>query len=212
MLFRDRFDAGERLANQFEQQPDPNTVVLALPRGGIPLGISIAKILSAPLDVALAKKIGHPSHREFAIGAIAEGGEPILDDTIFVDKDWLQSEIKNVRAEIQRRREMYDEVLDKQSLENKVVILVDDGIATGMTMFAAIEAVTAENPRKIIVAVPIIPQSTYKHLQRMVDEIVYVDVPNHFLGAVGAYYRSFPQLQDLEVIKMLEEFNNPSEQ
>lgn len=207
MRFRDRTDAGEQLANLIDvPKTADNTVVLALPRGGIPLAIPIASKLAAPVDIVLAKKIGHPLHSEFAIGAIAEGGEAVLNEDIFVDQEWLENEIKNVRAETQRRRDLYGQVLKKQPLTHKHALIVDDGIATGRTMFAAIAAVKAEKPDKITVAVPIIPQDTNRELLKLVDEVIAVDVPEYFLGAVGAYYERFPQLSDREATKILKDY------
>lgn len=204
MRFKDRIDAGEHLASLITATDSENTVILALPRGGIPLGIELSEKLSAPLDVVLAKKIGHPFHSEFAIGAIAEGGEPILSDTMDIDPTWLKTEVQRILDEIKRRRSLYDKVLTKQPLENKHVILVDDGIATGRTMFAAIDAVKLHDPAKISVAVPIIPKDTYARLINEVDEVIAVEVPYRFLGAVGAYYQNFPQISDQEVSEMLD--------
>lgn len=203
MRFKDRQDAGKKLADLVSSKVPKDAVVLALPRGGVPLGICISKEISAPLDLVLAKKIGHPSHREFAIGAMAEDGKPIFNKDIEVNNDWLENEIIQINKQIKERREMYEDILIKQPLENKVVLIVDDGIATGMTMFAAIEAVKMQKPATIIVAVPIIPKDTYKHLANLVDQVLTLDVPKKFLGAVGAYYDDFSQVSDLEVTTMM---------
>lgn len=203
MLFRDRIDAGEQLADLISSKISKDTIILALPRGGVPLGISISKKTSAPLDLVLAKKIGHPSHPEFAIGALAEDGEPILNEEITINKDWLEKERRKINNQIKKRRKLYKDVLVKQSLKNKEVLLVDDGIATGMTMFAAIKAVKMHNPSKLFVAVPIIPKDSYDLLTNQVDQVFTIEVPQRFLGAVGAYYQSFPQISDDEVTQML---------
>lgn len=203
MLFKDRFDAGEQLAKKIQITDPENAVVLALPRGGIPLGVSVSHKYQLPLDVVLAKKITHPLQTEFAIGAVAEGGQPIANPQAHIKEEWLENELPNVRAEIKRRRNLYSDVLVKQPLENKEVIIVDDGIATGMTMFAAIEAVREAQPARLTIAVPIIPKETYEALQPLVDDIFYIDIPQQFLGAVGAYYQHFPQLSDETVNDLL---------
>lgn len=203
MRFKNRQDAGKQLAKLVKSKISKESVVLALPRGGVPLGICISNEVSAPLDLVLAKKIGHPSHRKFAIGAMAEDGKPILNKDIAVNSDWLENKILEINKQIKERREMYADILVKQPLENKVVLIVDDGIATGMTMFAAIEAVKMHKPAKILVAVPIIPKDTYDILISSVDEVLALDVPERFLGAVGAYYDDFSQVSDLEVTEMM---------
>lgn len=203
MLFRDRIDAGEQLADLISSKIAKDTIILALPRGGVPLGIAISKRTSASLDLILAKKIGHPSHPEFAIGALAEDGEPIVNEEITLNSDWLANEVVKINNQIKKRRKLYEDLVVRQSLKNKVVLIVDDGIATGMTMFAAIKAVKTLKASKILVAVPVIPKDTYNHLKKEVDEVFAIDVPERFLGAVGAYYQNFPQISDDEVIKML---------
>lgn len=203
MRFKDRTDAGKQLAKKVQLNEVDKAVVLALPRGGIPLGVSIANEYDIPLDVVLAKKITHPMHPEFAIGAVAEGGEPILNDRAHVKQEWIDAELPHVRAEIKRRRDLYDQVLTKQSLKNKEVLIVDDGIATGMTVLAAIQAVKQKQAKRITVAVPIIPRETFVELDELVDDVYYVEIPKQFLGAVGAYYQHFPQLSDDKVTEIL---------
>lgn len=208
MFFRNRRDAGNQLAEKLTVNQPENTVVLALPRGGVPLAIEISKRHSIPFDVVHAKKIVHPLQREFAIGAIAEKGEPILNTEVDVEQTWIDQEIHRVREEIARRRDLYDTFLKQEPLKEKEIILVDDGIATGMTMFAAIEAIKNQQPNKITVAVPIIPEDTYNHLKTLVDDIIYIEVPEQFLGAVGAYYQQFPQISDEEIPTMIKQLKN----
>ena len=208
MFFRNRRDAGNQLAEKLTVNQPENTVVLALPRGGVPLAIEISKRHSIPFDVVHAKKIVHPLQREFAIGAIAEKGEPILNTEVDVEQTWIDQEIHRVREEIARRRDLYDTFLEQEPLEEKEIIVVDDGIATGMTMFAAIEAIKNQQPNKITVAVPIIPEDTYNHLKTLVDDIIYIEVPEQFLGAVGAYYQQFPQISDEEIPTMIKQLKN----
>ncbi|SFC59004.1 Predicted phosphoribosyltransferase [Alkalibacterium subtropicum] len=213
MKFKNRLDAGKQLADRLDVTDAENTVVLALPRGGIPLGIEIAERHRLPFDIILSKKIGHPTHSEYAIGALSEHGDPILDETsaTLLDPEWLTTELKRIRNEMARRQRTYSKALTKQPLKGKTVILVDDGIATGMTMKAAIKAVEAQEAEKIIVAVPVIPKDTYHELEKLVDEVSVVEVPDMFRGAVGAYYMSFPQVEDEEVMDMLRSFHDPSE-
>src|SRR5699024_5086814 len=155
-----------------------------------------------------AKKIVHPLQREFAIGAIAEKGETILNTEVDVEQTWIDQEVHRVREEIARRRDLYDTFLKQEPLKEKEIILVDDGIATGMTMFAAIEAIKNQQPNKITVAVPIIPEDTYNHLKTLLDDIIYIEVPEQFLGAVGAYYQQSPQMSDEEMPTMIKQLKN----
>lgn len=204
MFFKDRIDAGKQLAEQIVVSQPKNTIVLALPRGGVPLALEISKKHSIPFDVVLAKKIVHPLQKEFAIGALAENSHPILNEDIIIEQEWINKDIKRVRDEIAHRRKLYNQFLTPRSFKGKDVIIVDDGIATGLTMFAAIEAVKNQQPNKITVAVPIIPKDTYDQLKSLVDQVIYVEVPLQFLGAVGAYYQSFPQISDQEIQSMIE--------
>lgn len=205
MRFTDRVDAARQLSEGLKVIIQDDPVVLALPIGGVPLGVEIAQAYNLKLDVILSKKIGHPSHPEFAIGAVAEEGEPIVHayQKKQVNEDWLELEIERIRQQIAHRRQSYSEVSKKIDLRNRSVILVDDGIATGMTMKAAIEAVKQQKAAMVTVAVPIIPKDTYRELQKIADEVIAVDVPENFLGAVGAYYENFEQVEDREVLAIL---------
>lgn len=208
MYFIDRIDAGKQLSEKITINRPENTLVLALPRGGVPLALEISKKHALPLDVIHAKKLVHPLQSEFAIGAIAEKGEPLLNEDVEIEQKWVDQEAIRVQEEIARRRELYNAFLVQQTLTGKDIILVDDGIATGMTMFAAIEALKKQQPNKITVAVPIIPKDTYYQLQSIVDQVLYIDVPQQFLGAVGAYYQQFPQITDKEIQTMLKHLEN----
>lgn len=208
MQFLGRLDAGEKLSDHIQVTDPENTVVLGLPRGGVPLGLIISKNHGVPFDIVLAKKLVHPEHSEVAIGAMAEDGEPMVSPQYDIAQDWIDSEIARVKAENKSRRELYDETIEHQNLKDKEVILVDDGIATGSTMFAAIQAVKAQEPKRITVAVPIIPKRTYFALETQVNNIAYVAVPSRFLGSVGAYYRNFPQITDEEILDMVKSYQN----
>ncbi|MFO8068604.1 MAG: phosphoribosyltransferase family protein [Alkalibacterium sp.] len=209
MRFYDRIDAGKQLASALQITDADNAVVLALPRGGIPLGIEIAEKHHLPFDMIMSKKIGHPFHSEYAVGAVSEHGEPILNRSVTdrLDPEWIDNEIVGLRQAMESRRNKYSQVLSQQPLKDKTVVLVDDGIATGLTMKAAIEAVKKQGAKEIIVAVPVIPEDTYHELLDLVDQVVAIDVPEVFLGAVGAYYSHFPQVEDQEVIKILKSFS-----
>lgn len=206
MIFENRIDAGRQLTEVLDIKEPEMSVVVALPRGGVPLGIEIAKKYNVPFELVLSKKIGHPTHSEFAIGALSEYGDPILDETYIdlLDEEWLTTELKRIRNEIARRQRMYSKILSKKVLKGKTIFIVDDGIATGMTMKAAIEAVKAQEANKIIIAVPVIPKETYKEFEKIVDDIIVIEVPETFQGAVGAYYRNFEQVEDEEVMDMLQ--------
>ncbi|GAA0357020.1 phosphoribosyltransferase family protein [Alkalibacterium iburiense] len=208
MKFFDRSDAGEQLADVIELETTLNTVVLALPRGGIPLGLIIVDRFHVPFDVAMSKKIGHPSHSEYAIGAVSEEGEPILNTTEVtgLNNEWLENEVNAIRRKMESRRQQYSAYLEKIPIKNKTVVIVDDGIATGMTMKAAIQSAYSLEAKKVIVAVPVIPKDTYEELKQLADEVVAVEVPRAFLGAVGAYYRHFPQIEDDQVLELLENY------
>lgn len=205
MIFFDRVDAGKQLAEAVKVNDSQGQLVLALPRGGIPLGIEIANKHYLPFDVIMSKKIGHPFHPEYAIGAVPENGEPLLNEmeTNALDPDWLTNEISHLRKEMEKRRKAYSKWLDKKPIQDKSVIIVDDGIATGLTMKAAIQAVREQKAKEVVVAVPVIPEDTYRELRKIVDQVIAIDVTKHFLGAVGAYYEQFPQVSDNEVEKLL---------
>lgn len=206
IFFKDRKDAGERLAKKLIQKEYDNPVVLALPRGGVVLGKVIAKKLNAPLDLLITRKIGHPQSPEYAIGAVTLTGERVLNqaETSQIDTAWLEKEITMQIKEAKRRQRAYLKDRKQVDLKGKTVIIVDDGIATGLTMMAGIKEVNSKSPAKIIVAIPVIPFETYETLLKLVNEVVYISAPDDFIGAIGLYYRDFSQVTDDEVIKLLE--------
>lgn len=208
MLFVDRKDAGVRLAKMLESYKGENVVVFALPRGGVVLGVEIAESLNAPLDIVIAKKIGHPSNSEYAIGAVVEDGEPICNQAQIqqIDAAWLKRESEKIKDEIKRRRKQYLGTSEQRNIEGKTVLVVDDGIATGFTMIAAVQELRKRNPGKIVVATPVTPYDTAQVIKRLADELISPNIDKNYLGAVGAYYRDFTQVEDDEVIDMLERF------
>mgnify|MGYP003403804012 FL=1 len=213
MRFKNRLEAGVQLAILLQKYADDNLVVYALPRGCVPLGVEIAKKLHAPFDLVITKKIGHPGNPEYALCAIAEDGEPICnkDDIGYIDNRWLQEEIDRVRVEIKRRREKYFGEITHPDIEGKTAIIVDDGIATGYTMLAAINEIKRRKPGKIVVAIPITPEDTARELRKVTDDLVSVEIDPFYLGAVGAYYDDFSQVEDEEVIYLIKSLEEKSE-
>jgi len=207
-MFRDRADAGRRLAARLMNYKDAHPVVLALPRGGVPVGLEIALALDAPLDVILVRKIGAPDFEELAIGALAEG-EPAVtvleNDTIShfgVSPDYLDREIKRQGDEIQRRQRLYRKNRGMVDLRASTAIVVDDGIATGATMRAALRAVRQRAPAKVVMAVPVAPAESLESLRPEADEIICLATPDPF-DAISLFYAEFRQLRDDEVIALL---------
>tara|TARA_R110000744_G_scaffold145866_1_gene258556 strand:+ start:13171 stop:13812 length:642 start_codon:yes stop_codon:yes gene_type:complete len=206
-MFRDRIDAGRQLSEKLMKFKEEDVVVLAIPRGGLPLGAIVAKTLEAPLDVALTKKIGHPSNKEFAIGAVSLD-DIVLTNTMGVTQGYITEETKHIREKLLKRHDEYYKKRLPQNVKNKTVIIVDDGIATGNTLLATIELVSKQRPKKIIVAIPVAPNSAIKKLEntQKIDEVICLQVPYNF-QAVGQFYEDFYQVSDQEAIQILEEAN-----
>lgn len=208
MRFRDRTEAGQLLAEKLKSYQDKDVIVYALPRGGVVTAIEIAKYLHAPLDLIFTRKISHPYNPEYAIAATAENGHIVgtRREIMSVDEDWLEEEIEKQRQEAARRRKKYLRGRKITSPKKKVAILVDDGVATGLTLRVGILELKHHNPKKIIVAVPVVPRSTAERIQAEADELVALEVPSDdtFLGAVGAYYDDFRQVDDEQVIEILQ--------
>lgn len=208
-MFYDRADAAEKLTKLLQNYKNlPDSLVLAIPRGGVVLGGIIAKNLQLPLDIIISKKIPAPDNSEFAIGAVAEKGDPVLDDeligTMGITADYLDQKITDIRSEIKRRVQLYRGNKPHLSLKNKTIILVDDGIATGFSTIATLDYLRSLEPKKIIIAVAVIPQDLLEQLKSRVDELVALEIPQQFF-AVGQFYEHFEQISDNEVIKILKE-------
>jgi predicted phosphoribosyltransferase len=206
--FRDREDAGRRLAAKlFSYANRPDVIVLALPRGGVPVGFEVARALDAPLDVFVVRKLGIPWHEELAMGAIASGGVRVLDrDTIRaarVSEADIQRVTDAEEAELARREARYRGNRPFPDLEKRTVILVDDGLATGATMRAAVAALRHEGPSKIVVAVPVASPETCDAFRDIADEIICAETPEPF-RAVGLWYEDFSQTSDGEVHRLLD--------
>src|SRR5712692_10273493 len=209
-MFANRRSAGRQLGERLQHLRPEKPVVLALPRGGVPVGFEIAERLEAPLDVALVRKIGVPWQPELALGAVGDGAEPqvIINEALAadlaIDESYIAGETARQLKEIERRRRIYLGDRPPVSLTGRTVIIVDDGIATGSTVRAALCAVRKAGAGKIVLAVPVAPEDTIERLRAEVDEIVCVFSPSPFI-AVGAHYDEFPQLTDADVVALLKE-------
>lgn len=209
MTFTNRTEAGQKLAEKLTRYADEkNLLILALPRGGVPVGFEVAKALRAPLDVFVVRKLGVPGQEELAMGAIASGGVRVLNEEIIrhlgIFEDVIARVAANEQRELERREFTYRGGRASPEIAGKTVILVDDGLATGATMRAAVSAVKAQRPEKLIVAVPTGTPDTCNLFKKLVDEIICLITPVPF-GGVGAWYQDFSQTSDREVQQLLKE-------
>ena len=206
MVFESREEAGTLLADKLKKY-GKNCLVLAIPRGGVVVGAQIAHARSCPLEVIITRKLGAPGNPELAIGATTSKGGMVLDQELIkkleVTKGYIRSELSRQQKEARRREKVYLKG-EPINITDKTVILVDDGIATGATIEAAIQAVREERPARVILAVPVAPPHTVERLKNEVDELVVLSTPEHF-WAIGEFYSSFPQISDEEVVSILRE-------
>jgi putative phosphoribosyl transferase len=207
-MFKDRSDAGAQLSLMLKEYKDKEGVlVLALPRGGVITGYEIACYLNAPLNVVIVRKIGFPGQPELGIGAVSETGTVVLNQVIIstygIPNDYILREVSRQKEEITRRVKRYRKGKELLALRGKIVILVDDGVATGATMKVAITTLKEEKLTKLIVALPVAPPDIADELEQMVDEFVCIETPIDF-AAVGAYYHDFTQVSDEEVVELLQ--------
>lgn len=206
--FPDRRVAGRVLARALRHLAGPDTIILGLPRGGLPVADEVARDLKAPLDIVLVRKIGMPGHPELALGAIAgpEGRTKVLNNELVnlygIDAATIEARAAPERAELARRRRLWGTRLQPGALQGRVVILVDDGIATGATMRAAIAAVRVDHPLRVVVAAPVASPDALDQVAQLADEVVCLSAPVAFI-AVGQHYTSFPQLGDEDVRAIL---------
>jgi predicted phosphoribosyltransferase len=207
-FFTDRIDAGKRLASALNDFSGKNGIVLAIPRGGVVVGFEIAEALNLPLDVIIPRKIGAPENPELAIGAVAEDGTTILDNQLIkyltVTREYITIETQRQKHEIGRRLKLYRQDASYPNLKDLDVIVVDDGIATGSTMKAALASVRNRGAASVTVAVPVGPPSTIEELNELADRVVCLYKPEYF-QAIGEFYTDFSQTPDEEVIRLLRE-------
>ena len=207
MSYKDRRDAGRKLADSLmEYKHLDSVIVLAIPRGGVVLGYEVAMALNAPLDIVIPRKIGAPGNPELAIGAVTEDGARVLNEEIVnmfgISQDYLEEITEREISEIRRRASVYREGGSSPNLEHKTVIIVDDGLATGATMKAAIKSVRERKASKIVVAVPVAPPDTIRQLSKQADKIVCPVIYEPFY-AIGQFYTDFDQVSDEEVVRLL---------
>jgi putative phosphoribosyl transferase len=212
--YRDRRHAGAELASDLRHLKDRNdVVVLALPRGGVPVGYEIARAIDAPLDVFVVRKLGLPGHRELAMGAIASGGVRVLNEDVVqwyrIPETAIDAVAREEQTELERREREYRAGRAPVPVQGQTVVLVDDGLATGSTMKAAVQAVRAHAPARIMVAVPVGSPDTCREFADIADEIVCARAPEYF-AAVGQWYRDFSQTTDAEVRDLLQSATEPA--
>ncbi len=205
--FEDRRDAGRRLAGKLLRFKDELTVVFALPRGGVPVGYEISRAIEAPLDVFVSRKLGAPDQPEFGIGAVAAGGVRVLNQDVVrrlgIPDDYVQKITAQEFAEVERRLRYFRGERPEPEVGGRTAILVDDGLATGVTARAAVQALRLRKPRRLVLAAPVCAAQTADLFKTAVDELICLEAPSD-LGAIGFWYRNFEQTSDEEVVELLE--------
>lgn len=200
-VFSDRAEAGRLLASALVAYRSSDAIVLAIPRGGVPVGHALAKALHLPLDVLLCKKIGHPRNPEFAVGAVSMEGVHV-DDRFQLPADWVTGEVERLRQQMRDRIRRYRGQRPVPALEGRTVILVDDGVATGHTLLASIALLRAARPGRLVVAMPVVPAAFVPTGRAAADEFVFLLAPEEF-EAVGQFYADFSPVEDDEVVRLL---------
>ena len=202
MIFRDRHEAAFLLEEQLIEFKNCDGVVVALPRGGVPLGFIIAGSLHLPLQVVPAKKIGHPNNKEYAIGAVTLEGNKVISSTEQVPLSYIKDEVGRITKLLEKQNDIYNEGRQIKNFKDKVVIVVDDGLATGYTAEAVLKYIKSKKPKKLILAVPVAPRNALNKLKPLADKLFCLSQPVDF-HAVGQYYQKFDQVEDYEVIDYL---------
>ena len=203
MYFKNRFDAAMQLAPLLHKYKQQNALVMAIPRGGVPLGYSLAHYLDLPLDLLMAKKLGHPANPEYAIGAVSLEGS-IAEDCFDIPEKYILEETKRIREQLKLRYKQFMGVKEPVDIKDKIVIVTDDGIATGRTILSIIKILRNKQPAKIVVAVPVSSQQAAERISKVVDEFICLYTPYPFF-AIGNFYEDFSQVEDNEVIQLLQE-------
>ena len=215
ILFEDRVDAGRQLAERLAPYAEERPVVFALPRGGVPVGAEVSRSLGAPLEVIVSRKLGAPGQPEFGIGAVTPGGVRVLNEravrALGIEEDYLEMISARELAEAERRLKLFRGDRPYSDLERRTAILVDDGLATGVTARAALLALRRMNPRRLVLAVPVCALQTAELLRPEADDLICLLAPAN-LEAVGLWYRNFEQTSDEEVVRLLEEVRLSREQ
>lgn len=208
MRFTNRVEAGQSLAQALKKYQDQDAVVYALPRGGVVVAAEIAKTLHLPLDLIITRKIGHPQQPEYAIAAVAENGHMAVspEEVAQIPGSWFNQEVEKQKLEARRRRETYLKGHPPIKALGKIAIIVDDGIATGLTIKAAIKEIKHQNPKRMVLGIPVAPKEVLEELATEVDEVVALTAPDFFLGAIGAYYEDFSPVEDQDVINIMNKF------
>ena len=201
-MFRDRIDAGFRLAEKLGKYRNGKGIILAVPRGGVPVAYAVAKELNLPMELILTKKIGHPMNKEYAIGAASLSDYFIIPHEN-VTETYIHDEVARIRLRLKEMYSMFMGNREPENLEGKTVIVIDDGIATGNTLLGTINVLRKSRPGKIVIAVPVASQQAVEHLSKEADELVTVLIPEEFYG-VGAFYEDFQQVSDEEVMFYLD--------
>nr|WP_315218753.1 phosphoribosyltransferase family protein [uncultured Flavobacterium sp.] len=201
MIYTDRQDASLKLISLLEKFKNDKSVILAIPRGGVPIGYYIARKFNFPMDLLLTKKIGHPLNKEVAIGAVSLENE-IIDNYPYISREYIDDQIIEIRESLKNRYEKFVGNRTPVNVKNKTVIIVDDGIATGNTLLAAIEMIRGKSPKKIVVAVPVSPTDSAQKISNKVDEFICPFITDNFRG-VGSFYMNFSQVSDEDVIAFM---------
>lgn len=201
MLIKDRKEAAGKLAEKLLKYKDDDGIVMAIPRGGVPVGHEISERLNWPLEIVLSKKIGHPTNKEYAIGAVSLTGR-IVNNEVPVSEDYIDTETKNIRTELLNKYHKYMHDQEPLSITGKTVILTDDGVATGHTLLSTIDLLKHDKPAKIVVAIPVSSPGAMRKIEEQVDEAICLACPENF-RSVGQFYQTFDQVSDQEAIAQL---------
>lgn len=208
MIYEDRWGAALELIDALQRYAGQDCVVLAVPRGGVPIGYAIARAYGFPLDLLLTKKIGHPANPELAIGAVCLEGES-LDPSIPADEAYIRDTTSRIRRSLEERRKKFLGARAPVPIQGRIVIIVDDGIATGQTLLAAVGMIRRKEPARLVVAVPVAPRETVRKFKALVDDFICPLTPEDF-HAVGQFYDDFSEVTDEDVIRLMKMIENPT--